>query len=319
MKLNSFDFLFSVMIRNSALLVLYLFSIILQRYVTEAFSIASSSRTAEIINVDPAIVTIEHLLSQDETKHMLSMIQTMTPIPTTTYQEDVFSKDAYEKEDAFFDKITQPFRKVIPSECLTPLQKFVHVFTNYYENIDAEDVITGANIIQRRQALERWKSEEGQAILNLTLSKNSGFQAIGKRYQMPQDILQKLEAMVPDVLYGSWSLQDATIVKYQEGDSQMPHLDNCDCTILICLEASEEGGETCFPLLDFNLKNIAGNAHIFFSTNAIQENDSKNVLSLHHGGTIKKGEKVVVQLMLDWERDGEISGSDSSWLSLIHY
>lgn len=306
--------------KNSTLLVFSLFSILLQRYVIQAFSIASSSRIAEIINVDPAIVTIENLLSQDETKHMLSTIQTMTPIPTTTYQEDVFSKDAYEKEDAFFDEITQPFQEMIPSECLTPIQKFVHVFTNYSKQIDAEDVIKGANIIQRREALERWKSEEGQAILNLTSSnKDTGFQAIGKRYQMPQDILQKLEAMVPDVLYGSWSLQDATIVKYQEGDSQVPHLDNCDCTILICLEASEEGGETCFPLLDFNLKNIAGNAHIFFSTNAIQENDSKNVLSLHHGGAIRKGEKVVVQLMLNWEKDDDISGSDSSWLSLIHY
>ena len=155
---------------NAAFLVFFLFPILLQRHVTQAFSIASSTRSAQIINVDPAIVTIEHLLSQDEIKHLLSVIQTTAPIPTTTYQEDVFSKDAYENEDAFFDEITQPFQQVIPSECLTPLQKFVHVFTNYSEQIDTEDVIKGANIIQRREALERWKSEEGQAILNLTSS-----------------------------------------------------------------------------------------------------------------------------------------------------
>jgi len=45
-------------------------------------------------------------------------------------------------------------------------------------------------------------------------------------------------------------------------------------------------------------------------------------LSLHHRGTVLKGEKVVVQLMLEWDADGaededEYSDTVASWLDVV--
>jgi len=177
---------------------------------------------------------------------------------------------------------------------------------------------------------------------------------VGQRYQMPPELLSRLqENIVPRILKGGmcielgkngiedeckgndcgWLLRDATIVKYQEGNGQPPHLDPCDATILLCLresggatvsesssacgddgsnaapagsdtrrggEEGNDGGATYFPMLDISIDNKAGDGLLFFSSNTICGGPGRNVMSLHHGGRVRKGSKIVVQLMLDW-------------------
>jgi hypothetical protein len=95
---------------------------------------------------------------------------------------------------------------------------------------------------------------------------------------------------------------------------KVPHLDPCDATILICLQECKVGGDTCFPLLDYRLENTSGNGLLFFSSNSISGNNGSNALSMHHGGKVYEGKKIVVQLMLDW--NGEATAT-ASWLDVV--
>jgi len=233
---------------------------------------------------------------------------------TSSYQEDIFSKDKYEEEDDVLKSITRPLLDTINLGVgEDPLKAFVHAVTKYQDRISEENIIIGANIIQRRQAIERWKSEDGLAIMKLSadcvINDNGCVDwdsiSLGKRYQLPPILLNELERLTPRLLRGSWTTKDATVVRYRAGDSQVPHIDPCDATLLICLKSCEEGGDTCFPLLGEQprLENRAGSGMLFFSSNKVTGDDSRDSLSLHHGGKVMKGEKIVVQLMLDWNDD----------------
>ena len=211
----------------------------------------------------------------------------------------------------------------------------MHAFTNQQDRFREEDVIVAANIIQRRKAAERWKSEDGVAIMSLSLDTDVvrgkvvdgetvidvdwDAVSLGKRYELPRKVLEQLEAFVPRLLRGNWRTKDATIVKYVEGDLQVPHVDPCDATLLVCLRSGDEGGDTCFPLLapPLRLLNSEGAGLLFFSSelgNEI-ENRARNT-SLHHGGRVVRGEKVIVQLMLEFLSSDE-SGLCESWLDVV--
>ena len=137
--------------------------------------------------------------------------------------------------------------------------------------------------------------------------------SLGNRYEVPSELLGKIERVIPTVLAGSWTTTDATIVKYQEGDMQVPHIDPCDATLLICLQPCTEGGSTCFPLLDppRRLENTRGGGYLFFSSQATGR--ERNVLSLHHGGRVVKGDKIVMQLMLEYNGDDDVE----TWLEVL--
>lgn len=57
--------------------------------------------------------------------------------------------------------------------------------SKFQERLTEEDIIEGANAIQRRQAVEKLKSEGGQSILEMS---DNGFESIGKCYQLPGDL-----------------------------------------------------------------------------------------------------------------------------------
>ena len=139
-------------------------------------------------------------------------------------------------------------------------------------------------------------------------------------------MLDRIEHVIPTVVKGgtsSWTTIDATVVKYQEGDLQVPHIDPCDATLLICLQPCIKGGSTCFPLLDppRRLENTIGDGYLFFSSQEATMDDDdqddgdstgeggereRNVLSLHHGGRVIKGDKIVMQLMLEYNGDDDV-------------
>jgi len=164
---------------------------------------------------------------------------------------------------------------------------------------------------------------------------------------VPNELLEKIEQYVIPSIFkeesstrntsSSWTTIDATIVKYNEGDLQVPHIDPCDATLLICLQPSVEGGSTCFPLLNppLRLENRrGGDGYLFFSSKLLggdrrqdddddddndDDNDDcsrgreRNALSLHHGGRVTKGNKIVIQLMLKY------SGADDlqTWVEVL--
>jgi len=265
---------------------------------------------------DPVILSLEDFISLDEATDMLCMLRGSDLIPTTNYQEDVFSKSAYCQEDLHFISTVERVLDRIPEDYRdSPMQMFVYAVTNFQDELIEEDIVQGANALLRRQALERWKSEEGQALLGLS---QNGFENVGQRYQIPSTLLSRLQRLVPRVLKGDWTLKDATAVQYEEGEGQPPHIDPCDATLLICLQQSDEGGDTCFPMLDQSIPNKTGNGLLFFSSNTINGDSGRDTMSLHHGGQVDKGSKIVVQLMLDWQGgDGGGDEQGSSWLDVL--
>jgi len=273
---------------------------------------------------------------------VVSSIESSALTPTSAYQEDVFSKEAWDAEDIILRNIVQPLLDdgTIPnddsSDNEVALRSFVYAVTHYPDKITQDDIIAGANIIQRREAVERWKSDEGLSIMKLSMDydmiKEEGDTmavdwdeiSLGKRYEVPSELLDKIEHVIPTVLKGGrdlWTTTDATIVKYHEGDLQVPHIDPCDATLLICLQPCLEGGSTCFPLLDppRRLENSRGGGYLFFSSHAMgqDQDDScgneRNVLSLHHGGRVLKGEKIVMQIMLEYNGEEDVQ----TWLEVV--
>ena len=321
------------------------------RHIPVSISILLNGRTSGFTLVqtkihEPIILSLQDIISPSETKDMLhnieSLIRNGDCIPTTSYQEDVFSKDKWEEEDTLLRSIIQPLvdDDLIPSEYAIHLQDdgdaalkaFVYAVTRYQDRLSEENIILGANIIQRREAIERWKGDDGLAIMKLSsddvVGENDvvdwGAISLGKRYELPLVILNKLEQLIPQLLHGSWITRDATLVQYSEGDLQVPHIDPCDATLLICLKSCDEGGDTCFPLLEqpLRLENKAGSGILFFSSNKVTGDDIRDTSSLHHGGKVIKGEKIVVQLMLDLSDDNTTGcpGKPNSWLDfVIHY
>eukprot|EP00584_Thalassiosira_punctigera_P021817 CAMPEP_0172574712 /NCGR_PEP_ID=MMETSP1067-20121228/136842_1 /TAXON_ID=265564 ORGANISM="Thalassiosira punctigera, Strain Tpunct2005C2" /NCGR_SAMPLE_ID=MMETSP1067 /ASSEMBLY_ACC=CAM_ASM_000444 /LENGTH=319 /DNA_ID=CAMNT_0013367345 /DNA_START=113 /DNA_END=1070 /DNA_ORIENTATION=- len=78
--------------------------------------------------------------------------------------------------------------------------------------------------------------------------------------------------------------------------------DPCNATLLICLESCATRG--AIPAFrrwnDLRRENGEGCGILFVSSNKIGEDASRDASSLHHGGKVLRGEKVAVQLMLDW-------------------
>ncbi|KAL7549997.1 hypothetical protein ACHAWF_013253 [Thalassiosira exigua] len=293
--------------------------------------------------LEPVIFSVPDILSVDETSSVLSTIESALQWgdmePTTSYQEDIFSKEKWEEEDARLASIVQPFldESLIPPDYAkhlmngydpnAALQAFVYAVTKYQDRLSESDIILGANVIQRRQAIERWKSEEGTNIMKLSLDhidKNENDEvnwdsfSLGRRHELPPELISRFEHIIPRLLFGRWTVQEATLVKYSAGDAQVPHVDPCDATIIICLKSCDEGGDTCFPLMDppLRLKNREGSGILFFSSNKVAGDAGRNTLSLHHGGKVVKGEKMIIQLMLDFR--AEESPSDLvTWADLV--
>jgi len=348
----------SIQILLAILIIAQSTSFILSAKLAKSANVKVKANPVQINTHEPIILALPNVIPKNQIAEMLQTIDTSHRLEgllhTNTYQEDVFSKDAWKKEDFLLRSIVQPlvddhlihFEEDKDGESINSdykseraLQMFVYAVTNHQDRICEENIILGANIIQRRQAMERWKSEEGQALMLLSLDEKDSSSnesnhsdnemdeiSLGKRYEIPSDVLSQIEQLVPRVLKGSWVVKDATLVQYSEGDTQVPHIDPCDATLLITLKSCEKGGDTCFPMLEQprRLQNKAGSGILFFSSLAIVGDESRNALSLHHGGKVVLGEKVVVQLMLDWvgyDASGEDAADDDyilkSWLDVV--
>lgn len=327
-----------------------------------AFSIPSSpptSITATLIHPDsPTIVAIDNLLSFEEVSNAYDLIMDQCVADasktTTDYQEDIFRAGAEQEEDDHFISVIQRvngkinINRDIPSEfCASPLKSFVWLASNHANALSEQDIVIGANYISRREARERWNSEGGKQLLDLSMD-DVPFERAGRRYEMPNEMkFHLMENALPKILQSdeegvSWTVKDATVVIYKEGEGQVPHIDPCDATLLVYLRGGEDddrdgckGGDTCFPLVGCRLPPKEGNALVFFSSTSPCQDQSapssahgdgsieeelklpmreRDTMSLHHGGLVTRGEKVVAQIMLE---AASIQTEVESWLDLV--
>ena len=93
-----------------------------------------------------------------------------------------------------------------------PLQQFCYVATHCSSQLSESQIIQGAQAIQRRQALERWKSNTGTQLLKLTRDGGDDkaedhhedlgatLPKLGVRYKCPPSLqellLQKAESQI---------------------------------------------------------------------------------------------------------------------------
>ena len=293
-----------------------------------------------ICKESPTILTIDNLLSEDDIKTAMKCIETEcvgTAMTTSDYQEDIFRDGAEEEEDKHFaDAVERALsdgvgtqQNIPPEHANSPLEQFLWVVTNHPNAMVQEDIVTGANFIQRRQARQKWESEGGRQLLELSMDEKP-FAKAGRRYEMPNQVKEMLlEKILRRIMMDPrhWSVHDATIVKYDEGESQVPHVDPCDCTILIYLDdgatnLEEEyssvglnGGDTCFPVTSIGCRRVpveVGRALLFFSSTPPPSSE-RDVTSIHHGGLVQSGSKVVAQIMLSYRGDISIS----CWLEIL--
>ena len=291
-----------------------------------------------ICEASPTILTIDNLLSEDDIKTAMKCVETDGVSTTTTsdYQEDIFRDGAEEEEDKHFaDAVGRALSNGMGTEQNipvehddSPLEQFLWVVTNHPTEMEQEDIVAGANFIQRRQARQRWESEGGRQLLELSMDEKP-FTKAGKRYEMPNQVKDMLlEKILRRIMLNPqhWSVHDATIVKYDEGESQVPHVDPCDCTILVylddgttrtnlkeeCASVGLNGGDTCFPVIGFRGTVEVGRVLLFFSSTP-PPSDERDVTSIHHGGLVQSGRKVVGQIMLSYGG----GSSCASWLELL--
>ena len=285
----------------------------------------------------PTILTIDNLLSEDDIKTAMKYIEMecVSTATTSDYQEDIFRDGAEEEEDNHFsDAVERALsngigtQQNIPAEHVdSPLEQFLWVVTNHPNAMDQEDIVTGANFIQRRQARQKWESEGGRQLLELSMDEKP-FAKAGKRYEIPTKVKDMLlEKILRRMMRNpqNWSIHDATIVKYDEGESQVPHVDPCDCTILVylddgatnleeeCSSVELNGGDTCFPVVGYKVPVEVGRVLLFFSSTPPPSGE-RDVTSIHHGGLVQSGRKVVAQIMLSF---GGENSSISSWLETL--
>jgi len=287
-----------------------------------AFSLVTSN-VRLVRHEPPMIVTVDNLLSEDELLLANNLLANEAITETSDYQEDVFSNGAEAGENDHFNFVVAKTGLSVPVEYQdSPLKSFVWAVTNCPELMEEQDIIKGANAIQRRQAIERWKTKEGQLLMELSADEES-FKKAGQRLVMPPKLRLDLENLVLprvlDSLQANWDVCDATIVRYSQGESQVPHIDPCDATLLLYLNSDDcIGGDTCFPLVDCKLSPQDGGGVLFFSSESPRHlngeiSRERECLSLHHGGQVQRGEKVVAQFMLNVQLKKPVE----TWLDLV--
>lgn len=85
-------------------------------------------------------------------------------------------------------------------------------------------------------------------------------------------------------------VRDQTTVRYGAGEGVAPHVDGKDATVLVCLQAPEEGGRTVFPEEGIAVPGVKGVALVYRSKKGL----------LHFAEAVGKGEKWVLQLLIDF-------------------
>lgn len=100
----------------------------------------------------------------------------------------------------------------------------------------------------------------------------------------------------------SMIIRDQTIVHYEKDEGVAPHVDGKDATLLCYLNDVEEGtgGHTVFPEIGLSVAPRKGTALLY---------ESKEGL-LHYSQAITRGEKWILQLLIDFRYDPSLPTVD---------
>merc|ERR1711924_419624 len=137
-----------------------------------------------------------------------------------------------------------------------------------------------------------------------------------------------------------WDLSDCTVASYRAGESQVPHMDTCDLTMLVSLAGC--GGATTFVNLDTKIPPRTGRVSLFFSTTLLAKRFGVSLggpgasrtrcpcITAHPGSRVGSSLCSCFSVLLAWDRDNvflpgemyfegvhscpEVECSKSSWL-----
>ena len=278
--------------------------------------------TTTLLSRSPLVITVDDLLPPATVRALRRTLAAEADLaPTGDYQEDVFAADAEAIEDARLRAIVQRAGVEAPVPDASALEAFLCAYTTDPSRFASDDVLAAAAMIKRREAKAAWDSEAGRRLLAL----NPGFETAARRRAMPDAERSALaRTVVPRVLSdrARWTVEDATVVRYAAGESQVPHVDPSDATLLLYL--SDEGidcggGGTLFPLGDgIRVAPRRGRGVLFFSRApprvAEEAEPATDPRALHFGERVDHGEKLVAQLMLR----AEVRNPMASWLEALN-
>lgn len=291
----------------------------------------------DIVSANPLILVIDGLCSTERTAELRRILEQQNIndlTQTDAYVDDMFEEGRTIDENAnFLGCVAHSGVRVPPAYQSDPLRSFLWVAATHWHTLPKDAFLRARLAIARRAWQTQWNPED---------IVKSGFKKAATRWKVPEAMLRCLAPIVVDVLGTrvqgipgtadlctfpqsnmSWVLRDSTVVRYRGGESQVPHMDTCDMTILVYLESF--GGETCFPNINQRIQPSAGRVLLFFSTIpeatrfggfADSAYGRPNEATIHYGGLSdpdELGEKLVVQLLLS----AVDMGSTTSWRDVL--
>lgn len=295
----------------------------------------------DVVSGDPLILALDGLCSEARVAELLQLLEQQSAqdrIHTRAYVDDMFEERRGAEEDAHLLWCVGSAGIRVPrGYCTDPLRSFLWAAKANWERLpQEEDALRRAQLAVARRAWQtQWDPED---------IARSGFRKAATRWKVPEPILRSLAPLVVEILgtgvrglpgseeavtgkngprCTSWVLRDSTVVRYGAGESQVPHMDTCDLTLLLYL--SDTGGPTCFPVVGRQVAPARGRLLVFFSTFPEEErfggfagsaHGRPNEATMHYGGMAEAGEdqeKLVVQLLLSVED----LGTAASWRDVL--
>lgn len=298
----------------------------------------------DVVSGDPLILAIDGLVSEALVVELRRLLEESAGAlrKTGAYVDDMFDVGRGVVEDAnFLDSVARTGLHIPDAYRADPLRSFLWVAGGEKSDLLADDeVARAADALARRAWMTQWDP--------MDIAK-SGFKRAANRWNVPDSVLQIIAPVVVHLLgtgvrgvTGSealadalevggmrrskipWELRDCTVVRYEAGESQVPHMDTCDLTMLVYL--SGQGGSTSFPHLQIKVPPALGRILLFSSTvpgeshfggfagSAYGAPDDR---TLHYGGLPspgEDGEKMVVQLLFSAAH----MGGATAWREVLH-
>lgn len=286
-------------------------------------SLATARINVDVVSENPVIWVVDGLCDGTKTRQLQHLLeeQDMDLLrKTDAYVDDMFDQRRTAREDAqlLVYMMHAGALQFVPRQYRSdPLRSFLWLAVQRKELLPegAWDIALAS--VARQAWCTQWDPED---------LRRSGFAKSAARWRVPEAMLAELSPLVVDVLGApveglplaesrpfhasdklpKWILRDTTVVRYQQDESQVPHIDTSDVTMLVYLSSS--GGNTCFPNLQRSIMPRAGRVLVFCSTTpgasrfggfAGSAYGVPNDDTMHFGGLspASKGEKLIVQLL----------------------
>ncbi|CAJ1348030.1 unnamed protein product [Effrenium voratum] len=228
--------------------------------------------TIDVVREHPLIWVVDGLCSDRRVRHLQQLVDQEDGLQKTdAYVDDMFDERREQHEDAelLVALVGTGALQFVPEQYhRDPLRCFLWIAQTRPELLARGDWKRGACAARRRAWCTHWNPED---------LVRSGFRQRAARCQAPKAALELLAPLAREVLGAPvrglhreeaqlprWALRDTTVVRYKPEESQVPHIDTSDVTMLLYL--SDAGGRTCFPHLGCSVQPRRGRVLVFCST-----------------------------------------------------